>query len=177
MKNDWQQQIQRLKLNGVMISITMTMIVNIYRALLNSAYRQQHVFIAATHSQSMDQQSRSKTLSPDTKLILPTNQQRLTSKKARQSSTKMIKTKTTSGMITKRSKQHREKAFVQPAKTQPMIMSTGLTAKPIEKISVPIQDAKQTPIKSVTNAVISYLHYRGAHRGPVQGRILTSFIV
>jgi hypothetical protein len=51
-----------------------------------------------------------------------------------------------------------------------ILTSTGLSGKPIEKISIPPIPTNKTTMKSVTNAVISYLHYRGVHGGHVTGR-------
>jgi len=63
---------------------------------------------------------------------------------------------------TKRSKS--EKKLHQTKTSIPTIFtSTGLSSKPIDKIS-------KTAKKSVTNAVISYLHYRGVHGGNLTGR-------
>jgi hypothetical protein len=51
-----------------------------------------------------------------------------------------------------------------------MFISTGLSSQPIDKISTPPIPPNKTALKSVTNAVISYLHYRDANGGYVTGR-------
>jgi hypothetical protein len=70
---------------------------------------------------------------------------------------------------TKRSNAAKKKQQTKPL--DPIIFtSTGLSSKPIDIISTPPTPTNITAKKSVTNAVISYLHYRGAHGGHVTGR-------
>lgn len=146
----------------------------------------------ASNSRSLNQQNLSMTLSTDTKPILASNQHRsASSKKARQQQpsvkdrslpvAKTSKAKgtsstvlTTPGAISKRpkndSKKQRQNITKKAIPHQAMFMSTGLTAKPIDKISTPPMASNKATMKSVTNAVISYLHYRGAQGGQGAGK-------
>jgi hypothetical protein len=60
----------------------------------------------------------------------------------------------TSGATTKRSHNDIKKTRAKTNTNQTTSVSTGLTSKP------PISTNKK-PVKSVTDAVISYLHYKG----------------
>lgn len=51
-----------------------------------------------------------------------------------------------------------------------LLTSTGISSKPIDKISTTTMSPNKIPMKSVTNAVISYLHYRGVNGGYTTGR-------
>ncbi|CAF3292025.1 unnamed protein product [Rotaria sp. Silwood2] len=132
------------------------------------------------HNRSIVQQDPSMTLITDTKSISSTTHPRSPSKKTHTQSrhnkassiTKGNKLKTVSntvGAITKSSdigiKIHRDKTL-----NQMMLTSTGLTAKPIDRILTSPVPTNKTTMKSVTNAVISYLHYRGANTGHATGR-------
>ncbi|CAF0974888.1 unnamed protein product [Rotaria sordida] len=125
------------------------------------------------HNRSITQQDPSITLMTDTKSFSstthPCSPSKIThhNKPSSSSTTKGNKLKTVSntvGVTTKSSdlgiKKHRDKTL-----NQKMLTTTGLTAIPIDKISTPPIPTNKTTMKSVTNAVISYLHYRGANTG------------
>ena len=134
------------------------------------------------------------TLTTDTKPILPANQQRSSAKKTRsphrqndKSSARTGKTSkmtassagvaSSPGAIKKRSKMDSKKNSTKANKSniilnQTMLASTGLSAKPIDIKSESSPPTNKATMKSVTNAVISYLHYKGTHGGPGTGKIL-----
>jgi hypothetical protein len=124
----------------------------------------------------------STTIASDTKLVSPTAHHRSSSKTPRSnkkppSTSKGNKIKVGSNTIlaaarptTKRSNSDTRKTRQQIITNPTMLMSTGLTAKPIEKIAPPPISTTKTTVKSVTNAVISYLHYKGANGGHATGR-------
>ncbi|CAF4749247.1 unnamed protein product [Rotaria sp. Silwood1] len=130
------------------------------------------------HNRSIVQQDPSITLITDTKSFSSTTHPRSTSKKTHTQSSRHNKSSSTNkgnklqtvsnnvGVTTKSSdvgiKIHRDKTL-----NQIMLTSTGLTAKPIDKILTSPMPTNKTTMKSVTNAVISYLHYRGANTGNV----------
>lgn len=146
----------------------------------------------ASNSRSMGQQNQSITLSTDTKPILPSNQQRPASKKAHgQSShadrpthqskpTNKTNKSSTAGGVSKRPKpdpkKNRTKQSAQQViPNETMLMSTGLSSKPLNASlspGTPATSSNKKTVKSVTNAVISYLHYRGANGGQAAGRSL-----
>lgn len=63
-------------------------------------------------------------------------------------------------MTTKRSNNEKKK-YRSKTTNQPILMSTGLTLKPPSRIPTPPISTNKKPVKSVTDAVISYLHYKG----------------
>jgi hypothetical protein len=65
-----------------------------------------------------------------------------------------------SGAASKRTNNDRKKSGSKPV-NQPMLTSTGLTLKPPSRIPTPPISTNKKPVKSVTDAVISYLHYKG----------------
>jgi hypothetical protein len=69
----------------------------------------------------------------------------------------------TSGATTKRSANDIKKSRPKTTNCQrPMLTSTGLTPKPpITTIPTPPMSNNKKTVKSVTDAVISYLHYKG----------------
>jgi hypothetical protein len=136
-------------------------------------------FILASYNRSLSQPNSAKTLITEVKSTPSASSQNLSLKKipTQSRSNKSPSTTTTKGNkfkknvgktieTTKRSKS--EKKPHQTKTSIPMIFtSTGLSSKPIDKISTP---PTKTAKKSVTNAVISYLHYRGVNGGYTTGR-------
>lgn len=137
---------KQVKSNGEMILITMITIVN----LLSLPLTKSVLFFPATYNPSLAQPNTSMTVITDTKSI-PNK-----SRKGNKSKVVPNTIETT-----------RKNSKIDLKKPRIFVTSTGLTSKPIEKISTP---SNKTPMKSVTNAVISYLHYRGSNGGHVTGR-------
>ncbi|CAF1006936.1 unnamed protein product [Adineta ricciae] len=111
------------------------------------------------------------TLTTDTKTTSENTQHRSSSKKTRSnrspSTTKINRAKTSANMTAvseKHSsvdtKKHRNKVS-NAAISSP----TGISGKSIEKLTATPMPTNKTTVKSVTNAVISYLQYRGANGG------------
>ncbi len=133
-------------------------------------------FILASYNRSLSQPNSAKTLITEVKSTPSASSQNLSLKKipTQSRSNKSPSTTTTKGNKFKKNvgktiettkpekKSHKTKTSI------PMIFtSTGLSSKPIDKISTP---PTKTAKKSVTNAVISYLHYRGVNGGYTTGR-------
>lgn len=94
-----------------------------------------------------------------------TNKSSTTTTKGNKIKTSSNSVVATSGATTKRSnndiKKYRSKTNNQRS-NQTMLMSTGLTLKPPLRNPTPPISTNKKPVKSVTDAVISYLHYKGA---------------
>jgi hypothetical protein len=68
----------------------------------------------------------------------------------------------TSGATTKRSHNDTKKPRSKTNNNQrTMLTSTSLTTKPSLRVPTPPMLTTKKPVKSVTDAVISYLHYKG----------------
>lgn len=116
------------------------------------------IVISAPYNRSVAQPDSSKTLITELKSTIHHHP---SSKKSHPDQTRSPKTSS----MTKGNKSKSKYSNHLPKKKhlikihKPMIIpSTGLSSKPIETIS-----PTKTPKKSVTNAVISYLHYRGSN--------------
>ena len=139
-------------------------------------------FFSASHKHSLAQLDSTTAFTTDTKSIstTTTTHPHSSTKKARTQprqnksslTTKGNKLKTTSSTVGNKAKHSDINVKKRRNETlnQMILTSTGLTAKPIHKISTPQTSTNKTAIKSITNAVISYLHYRGANGGHVTGR-------
>jgi hypothetical protein len=123
----------------------------------------------APYNRSVGQLDSSKTLITEVKSASSSKKPQT---KQSSPTTKGNKLKPTSNTGEIKSKRlHNGKKIPQTKKSNPIILpSTGLSSKTIEKISTPPVSSTKTAKKSVTNAVISYLHHRGAYGGYMTGR-------
>jgi hypothetical protein len=176
-------RVTALKSSGAMtLNITITTVRDVNLLVVNAHSVTSFFFaLSASHSRSFGLQNTSATLSTDTKPILASNYNRTSNKKLRpitldqqriSSLGKGTKSQrfckvllTPPSAIAKRtkveSKKLRQKTAPQVTPAQAMFMSTGLSSKPIVKVTSPTAATNKATVKSVTNAVISYLHYRG----------------
>jgi hypothetical protein len=155
----------------------MIMIVNL--SLFSSNFLM-NLFLLARYNRSVGQPDSSKTLTTELKSISSTaTNPRSPSKKTttqvhsnKSSPTpKGKKLKTVSNTVettTKRSNTGKKTHQIK-IPNQMMYTSTGLSSKLIDKISTPPISSNKPAKKSVTNAVMSYLHYRGANGGYMTG--------
>lgn len=138
----------------------------------------------ASNSRSMTHGHGTMTVTTDTKPILtPKKKNRNINQQREKSSTagKMNKIKSNtsvtnslSGSIRKRSARNRSKISSTNSITQQtLFMSTGLTSKPVDNGRASTTLNKSS-MKSVTNAVISYLHYRGSNAAQSTGSIFST---
>ena len=151
-----------------MISNIMITIVNLS---INGKNTEFILFPSAPYNRSVAQPDSSKTLLTELKSTPSTSHP--PSKKSPPDQTRSSKSK---GNKSKRKyanhllkKKHSIKSF------NPMLIpSMGLSSKPIDTISTPPISSNKTTKKSVTNAVISYLQYRGVGGGKHRtGRSMT----